>query len=184
MQGVKEDRYGKAGLPPFSMAACAMTRMMGGPLTAITEAIVEGGGSAGIKRSKCDAPPQAWSIHPLLGLHAPPPPNQWDPSWDPCGCRPGGRGGLAGYDRGTLLGLRRPSCQRRTMMRGGIAKAAALLQTQDGEARCGHRRQSISRMKITKQRGGRRPSDDRRTMRVLVPSVSRVARPINFESER
>ncbi len=40
---------------PFSMAVHAMTRMTGGPSTAITEAIVEGGGSAGTKRSKCDA---------------------------------------------------------------------------------------------------------------------------------
>jgi hypothetical protein len=51
-----------------------MTRMTGGPLTAITEAIMEGGGSAGTKWSKCDAPPQAWTIHPLSGLRAPPPP--------------------------------------------------------------------------------------------------------------
>jgi hypothetical protein len=35
-----------------------MTRTTGGPWTAITEAIVEGGGSA----SKRDAPPQAWTI--------------------------------------------------------------------------------------------------------------------------
>jgi hypothetical protein len=39
-----------------------MTRTTGGPLTAITEAIVEGGGSVGTKRSKRDAPPQAWTI--------------------------------------------------------------------------------------------------------------------------
>jgi hypothetical protein len=73
MQGVKEDRYGGAGLPPFSMTARAMTRMADGPSMAITEAILEGGGSAGTKRSKCDAPPQAWTIRPLLGLRAPPP---------------------------------------------------------------------------------------------------------------
>ncbi len=36
---------------------------------------MEGGGSAGTKRSKCDAPPQAWTIRPLSGLRAPPPPN-------------------------------------------------------------------------------------------------------------
>ncbi len=184
MQGVKEDRYGGAGLLPFSMVACAMMRMTGGPLTAITEAIVEGGGSAGTIRSKCDAPPQAWTIRPLSGLHAPPSPNRWDPLWDPCQRPHRGRGGLAGCDWGTLLGLRCPSCQRRTMMLGGIAKAAALLQTQDGKARCGRRRQNISRMKETKQRGGRRPNDDCRMMHVLIPSVSRVDRPRNFESER
>jgi hypothetical protein len=126
MRGVKEDRYGGEELPPFSMAARAMTRMTGGPSTAITEAIVEGGGSARIKRSKRDAPPQAWTIHPLSGLRAPPP-NRQDPSWDCCQCHHGGRGGLAGYNQGTLLGLHCPSCQRRTMMLGGIVKAAVLL---------------------------------------------------------
>ncbi len=84
MQGVNEDRYGGVGLPPFSMAVRAMTRTTGSPSTAITEAIVEGGGSAGTKRSKCDAPPQAWTIRPLLRLRAPPPPNRWDPLWDCC----------------------------------------------------------------------------------------------------
>jgi hypothetical protein len=74
MQGVKEDRYGGEELPPFSIAVCVMTtRTMGGPLMAITVAIVEGGGSAETKRNKLDAPPQAWTIHPLLGLRAPPP---------------------------------------------------------------------------------------------------------------
>ncbi len=84
MRGVKEDRYGSAGLPTFSMVVRVMTRMTGSPLAAINEAIVEGGGSAGTERSKFDAPPQAWTIHPLSRLHAPPPPNWWDPSWDPC----------------------------------------------------------------------------------------------------
>ncbi len=65
MQGVKEDRYGSEELLPFSMVARAMTRMTGGPLTAITKAIKEGGGSAGTKWSKHDAPPQAWTIRPL-----------------------------------------------------------------------------------------------------------------------
>jgi hypothetical protein len=74
MQGVKEDRYGSAGLPTFSMVVRAMMRMTGSPLTAITEAIVEGGGSARTKRSKFDIPPQAWTIRPLSRLHAPPPP--------------------------------------------------------------------------------------------------------------
>jgi hypothetical protein len=39
-----------------------MMMTTGGPSTAITEAIVEGGGSAGTKQSKRDAPPQAWTI--------------------------------------------------------------------------------------------------------------------------
>jgi hypothetical protein len=56
------------------MAAHATMRMMGGPSMAIVEAIMGGGGSARTKQSKGDAPPQAWTIHPLLGLHAPPPP--------------------------------------------------------------------------------------------------------------
>jgi hypothetical protein len=73
MQGVKEDRYGGEELLPFSMAARAMMRMTGSPSTATTEAIVEGGGSARTKRSKRDAPPQAWTIRPLSGLRAPPP---------------------------------------------------------------------------------------------------------------
>jgi hypothetical protein len=64
MQGVKEDRYGGEGLPPFSMEARAMTRTTGGALTAITKAIVKGGGSAGTKRSKRDAPPQARPCSP------------------------------------------------------------------------------------------------------------------------
>jgi hypothetical protein len=184
MRGVKEDRYGGEELPPFSMAARAMMRTTGGPSTAITEAIVEGGGSAGTKRSKRDAPPQAWTIRPLSGLRAPPPPNRRDLSWDSCQCCRGGRGGLAGYDRSMLLGLRRPSCRRRTMMLGGIAKAAVLLQTRDNKARCGRRRRNISWTKETKRHGGRRPNDDRITMRVLVPSVSRGDRPRNFKSER
>jgi hypothetical protein len=62
MQGVKEDRYGGEELLPFSMAARVMMRMMGGPSMAITEAIVEGGGSAGTKWSKRDAPPQLGCI--------------------------------------------------------------------------------------------------------------------------
>jgi hypothetical protein len=140
MQGVKEDRYGSVGLLPFSIVVRAMTRMTGGPSTAITKAIVEGGGYAGTKRSKCDAHPQAWTIRSLLGLRAPPPPNRWDPLWDRCRCHCGGCGDSASYNQGWLLGLRHPSCRRRTMMLGGIAKAAALLQTRDGEARFGHRR--------------------------------------------
>ncbi len=157
-----------------------MTRMTGGPSMAITKAIVERGGSAGTKRSKRDAPPQAWTIRPLSGLRAPPPPNRRDPSWD---CRQrcrGGHGGLAAYNRGTLSGLRCSSCRRRTMMQGGIAKAPVLLQTRDNETRCGCRQRNISRRKETKQRGGRRPNDDHRTMRVLVPSISRGDRPRNF----
>ncbi len=128
MQGVKEDRYGGEELPPFSMAVRVMMRTTGSPSTAITKAIVEGGGSAGTKRSKRDAPPQAWTVRPLSGLRAPPPPNWRNLLWDSCQCCLGGRGGLAGCNQGTLLGLRCPSCQRRTMMLGGIAKAAVLLQ--------------------------------------------------------
>jgi hypothetical protein len=74
MRGVKEDRYGGEELPPFSMAVRVMTRTTGGPSTAITETIVEGGDSAGTKRSKRDAPPQAWTIRSFSGLRAPPPP--------------------------------------------------------------------------------------------------------------
>jgi hypothetical protein len=74
MQGVKEDRYGSEELLSFSIVVRLMMRTTGGPLTPITEAIVEGGGSAGTKRSKRDAPPQAWTIRPLSGLRAPPPP--------------------------------------------------------------------------------------------------------------
>ncbi len=62
MRGVKEDRYGSERLLLFSMEARTMTWTTGGPLMAITEAIVEVGGSAGTKRSKRDAPPQAWTI--------------------------------------------------------------------------------------------------------------------------
>jgi hypothetical protein len=73
MRGVKEDRYGGEELQPFSMAARMMTRTTGGPLAAIAEAIMEGGGSAGTKWSKHDAHPQAWTIRPLSGCIPPPP---------------------------------------------------------------------------------------------------------------
>jgi hypothetical protein len=70
MRGVKEDRHGGEGIPPFSMEARAMMRMMGSPSMAITRAIVEGGDSARTKQSKRDAPPQAWTIPDIPPLQA------------------------------------------------------------------------------------------------------------------
>jgi hypothetical protein len=109
MRGVKEDRYGGKELLPFSMVARAMTRMTGGPSTAITEAIVEGGGSAGTKRSKCDAPPQAWTICPLSGLRAPPPPTGGTRRGIVVNVVAGGGGGFGrlqlGHALGTLLSI-------------------------------------------------------------------------------
>jgi hypothetical protein len=47
-----------------------MRRTKGGPLMAITKAIVEGGGCAGTKQSKRDAPPQTWTIPAVPPLQA------------------------------------------------------------------------------------------------------------------